>query len=153
MLKLLIMKKAFLMVGHSNWGKSETLAHLTKHNRKKKYVEISGEWFFIRRMSNDDNEEKLMTFIESAHKYNCHLIIAFCPTFQAGEKGHKMLTVLSKDFEIHPFVLMHEYSGTRVIERDEIVELEKYGKCKKYIEQGESTARSIAFKKYINSKL
>lgn len=92
------MKKAFLLVGHSNWGKSETLYQLAENNRRKKYYLISGEWFIIRRMSNDDNEESLERFIDSADKYGHHLIIAFCPTFRPGEKAHKMLKKTIRKF-------------------------------------------------------
>ena len=146
------MKKAFLLVGHSNWGKSETLYQLTDRNRRKKYFQINDEWFFVRRMSNDDNEESLEKFIKSAWKYKCHLIMAFCPTFEKG-KASALLNELSKRFEINTFVLTHKYGGNDSITSKEIKALAKYGIVEELKKKQEATQRAKAFKAFIVDNL
>jgi len=71
-------KKAFAVVGHSNWGKSYTLRALTDNTPQYRWWEIKGELFNIKRMSNDDDTEGLLEFVEgidhnvSRAKVICH---------------------------------------------------------------------------------
>jgi hypothetical protein len=51
--------KAFFVVGHKNWGKSETLTALTNGNYHIRNWDIRGESFFVRRMSDDDRPKDM----------------------------------------------------------------------------------------------
>ena len=44
--------KAFIIVGHSNWGKSRTLRQLTG-SRRRAWIEINDIWIFVSQISND----------------------------------------------------------------------------------------------------
>lgn len=74
------MKKVFIYVGHSNWGKSMALKIITGNNRHKKTVQISGYNVRVRKMSNDDHGQKLLDWVKTFPRqaYDRH-IIAFCP--------------------------------------------------------------------------
>jgi hypothetical protein len=146
------MKKVFLLIGHSNWGKSETLYHLTNKNRRKKYFKINEEWFFVRRMSNDDNELSLDKFIKSATKYKSHLIVAFCPTFEKGS-AYQLLKELAKNFEINSFVLLHKYDGSNSITKEELKSLKQFGRVEVLEERQEATLRAKGFEDFIVNNL
>ena len=71
---------AFLVVGHENWGKSKTLRAMTNDNFHKRYKEVAGTIFFIRRMSDDDRSDEYKVFVNGLdQKYNKNIILAFCP--------------------------------------------------------------------------
>ena len=57
--------KAFIMVGHSSWGKSKTLNALTSNSYSIRFINICGFNIFIKRMSNDDIFYKLFEYIKS----------------------------------------------------------------------------------------
>ncbi|WP_353164396.1 hypothetical protein [Empedobacter brevis] len=52
------MKKIFLYVGHSNFGKSFALKELTNGSSHQKSTLIDGKTFKVRKMSNDDDWKK-----------------------------------------------------------------------------------------------
>ena len=74
------MKKVFIYVGHSNWGKSMALKIITGNNSRQKTVQISGYNVRVRKMSNDDHGQKLLDWVKTFTRqvYDRHLI-AFCP--------------------------------------------------------------------------
>src|SRR5687768_10529410 len=100
---------AFLVVGHSNWGKSQTLRVLTDDDYKKRRMTIDGTQFFVRKMSNDDDRDGHPPFLDFAHALRPaskpHVIAAFCPTFGENESGHEILDTLRKRYELFFFVL------------------------------------------------
>lgn len=143
-------KKAFFVVGHSNWGKSHTLRHLTGGNVRKRRVELEGEVFYIRRMSNDDDETKLLEFVTNEiNKKGNHAIIAFCPVFEAGRQSKEILEILKKDFDLYFFVIKHEFKGDRVVTTQEIEILTQYGKYEVLNERIESSERTERLKAFI----
>lgn len=143
-------KKAFFVVGHSNWGKSFTLRKLTNDSPRIRRVTLAGNIFYIRRMSNDDHEEKLLEFVTNEiNKKGNHAIIAFCPVFEAGRKSKEVLEILKKDFDLHFFVIKHEFKGERVVTNEEIEVLRQYGECEVLNEKIESDLRAEKFTKFI----
>lgn len=148
------MNKAYLIVGHSNWGKSKTLKQLTSNSRRVRYFSISGEDFFIRRMSNDDFEKKLLKFVTDATKYKRNLIIAFCPAFDKSRESKKILDILSKDFTLFFFVLKHKFGSDLTISKNEIDVLRKYGDVSVFNKRNEEDKiRALSFEKYITKNL
>lgn len=148
------MNKAYLIVGHSNWGKSKTLKQLTSNNRRVKYVSISGENFFVRRMSNDDHEKKLLKFVTDATKYKRNLIVAFCPAFDKPRESKKILDILAKDFTLFFFVLKHKYGSDLIISENEIDVLREFGDVSVFNKRNEEAKiRALSFEKYISKNL
>lgn len=86
--------KIAFVVGHENWGKSETLRALTDRDRYQKRCLIDGVEFFIRRMSNDDKPEtdsfeKFWKSIDPKKKPN--VIGTLCPKFQDLDRATKLV--------------------------------------------------------------
>ena len=143
-------KKAFFFFFYSNWGKSCTLRKLTNNSPRIRRVTLAGNVFYIRRMSNDDHETKLLEFVTNEiNKKGNHAIIAFCPVFEAGRKSKEVLEILKKDFDLYFFVIKHEYKGSRVVANEEIEVLMQYGKCEVLNEKIESDLRAERFTKFI----
>jgi len=126
--------KAFLVVGHKNWGKSTTLKALTGGKRPRRW-EIESIVFFIRRMSNDDYPKdflKLVIKFDSDDKP--YVIAALCPTFTDEKKLpviRAILDALKRKYKLFFFVLQHKCKNPkRIITEDEIDKLERYGTVK-----------------------
>jgi GTP-binding protein EngB required for normal cell division len=119
------MKKAFILVGHSNWGKSRTLKCLTGNSRYVKKIPIAGITFFIRRMSNDDDGQSLLDFVSKIDQPN--IIMTLCPNFQENEKTIDILSTLtSNNYYLFFFVLKYKYDQSQKISQEEIEELKNY---------------------------
>lgn len=124
--------KAFLVVGHKNWGKSTTLRALTGGKRPHMW-EIDSIVFFIRRMSNDDYPTKFLKLVISFDPDDKpRVIAALCPTFD--NKKHPVraiLDALKRKYKLFFFVLQHKCKNPkRTIQDDEIDKLERYGTVK-----------------------
>lgn len=147
-------KKAFLVVGHSSWGKSFTLRQLTNDSPRVRRVELDGSVFYIRRMSNDDHETKLLNFVKN--KLNTkgnHAIIAFCPVFDAGRKSKEILDILEKDFDLYFFVIKRRFNGAEEVSDKEIEVLMQYGKCEILNDRIESGLRAERLKAFIRHNM
>ena len=122
--------KVFIIVGHSNWGKSETLAKLTSENRRLRHILLFGQNFFVRRMSNDDDAKSLFNFTERVDKiWENFLIMTLCPNFgdEMRQDTLKILNNLQKEFdEILFFILRHSFSDARIITQLEIDQLKEF---------------------------
>ncbi len=145
--------KAFLVVGHSHWGKSCTLRALT--GSLSRYVTIAGRRLHIRRMSNDDRRESFHKAVRAqSPRKHADVIIAFCPVFDGSDaKVQKTLRVLSTRYDIFAFVLLYQYKGPGVIKRFEINELRSLGEVHTFIARAESPARAAALRGYVRSVL
>jgi hypothetical protein len=74
--------KIAFVVGHKNWGKSQTLRSPTRGNYRQRLATIGDVEFFVRRMSNDDVPDsfiKKMLSVDPAHWP--FIIAALCPDF------------------------------------------------------------------------
>ncbi len=143
-------KRAFLLIGHSNWGKSETLFRLTGNSRQKRNIIISKMELHVKRSSNDDNSTKLLDFVKN--KNHLLQIIAFCPNFDNPErKSKEILEVLKvKGYQISFFVLKYKFNSQDIMITDsEIEELKNYGNCEIYNESEEAEIRAEKFKTFI----
>lgn len=120
------MKKAFILVGHSNWGKSRTLKCLTQNNIYRRNIQIGGIEFFIRRMSNADNSESLLRFVKNTEEPN--IIMTLSPNFLGNTKTIDILKELkdSKNYQLFFFVLKYKYDQSQKISQEEIEELKNY---------------------------
>lgn len=120
--------KAFIIVGHENWGKSRTLYSLTKSHHKG-WFEIHGIWFFIRRMSNDDKPKELLTYVKNTvPTTKPFIIITLCPSFKVAWKNTtKILQILESKYELFFLVIKKKYINSEEISEDEINNLKKYG--------------------------
>ncbi len=122
-------KKAFLIVGHSNRGKSWTIRSLIEGHSHKNRFTLDNHELFVRRMSNDDNEDSLLRFVKKGIRNKPgDVILTFCPRFERDETK-EILDLLKLDFELHFFVLQYQQHPKKdgVISDAEIESLKKYG--------------------------
>ncbi|MEI9918162.1 MAG: hypothetical protein WDO14_05095 [Bacteroidota bacterium] len=146
------MRKAFILIGHSNWGKSKTLKSLIGSVRVTHWT-IKGVDFFVRRISNDDDEESLINFVDKRTVNKGNIIITFCPSFDKGKQVEAILKKLKKDFSLHFFVLKHKYRSDEIIPDTEVAVLKKYGSVYVYPKDTEAAERARAFKAFIADNL
>lgn len=142
---------AFLLAGHSHWGKSRTLRSLTVE-RRPAWTRIAEVSFFIRRMSNDDWNEHYRNFITSCvEDTSSNLIVAFCPNFEIpGRYSLDTLQRISAQYRVHVFALRHQYRSNLVISDLEIQTMSRFAEVRIYDERDrEAPERAIAFRNYI----
>uniref|UniRef100_B8HQM8 Uncharacterized protein n=1 Tax=Cyanothece sp. (strain PCC 7425 / ATCC 29141) TaxID=395961 RepID=B8HQM8_CYAP4 len=149
--------KAFVLVGHKQWGKSRTLKSLTNDSRYVKKITINDQQLFIRRMSNDDEPESLMQFVRKLNTQRCtNVILTLCPNFHDSSR-HQTLSILdelSKKYELFFWILRFKYASDEMISDDEIRNLNKYGEVEVFTrEQPQSTERAEEFKAFVSNRL
>ena len=126
---------AFLIVGHSNFGKSETLWALTDYAEKRGKqppCTIAGVDFFVRRMSNDDapyqNPRSYEEFVEAIgaepERYR-NFISAFCPRFSE-KKTERFLSAFKERHDVYAMVIRQSHKGDATVSDEEIALLSKY---------------------------
>lgn len=127
-------KIVIFVVGHSDWGKASTLKALTRGDVRTKQWNIAGEWFTLKRRSNDDPlkppYETTLQFVQRADLHHS-LVLALAPSFKNEE--HQTLQILetlkSKGYEMHFFVIRQQQSklGVPAISDEEIAVLRTWG--------------------------
>jgi hypothetical protein len=152
-----IMKgKAFVLVGHENWGKSQTLKSLTDDNRYVKRINLDGRELFIRRMSNDDKPESLVRFVKNlAPQHHSYVILTLCPNFHnSSRKTISILSQLAEKYELFFWVLKFKYEANQTVSDDEIRRLEDYGEVEVFSsKQLQSIERAKEFKSFIKKRI
>jgi hypothetical protein len=142
--------KAFVVVGHSNWGKSKTLRSLTEE------IYIKGYKIKIKRMSNNEIPFKeVIDFLNKLDsKKNPVIIITLCPNFVDKSKGTiKILDLLLTKFKLYFWVLKKRYNHTQEVEDGEIDRLRKYGCVEVVTKVDESNIRAKKFRRFIENNL
>ena len=155
------MKKAFIYVGHSNWGKSFALKKITNNNNRVKSCIINGQNIFVRKMSNDDDSGKLLQFVKMIPlKWQKNFIIAYCPKHdnlvegkitKEIEEAKVILEELNKSCELYFFVQEEKYNNPQMkISPEELKYLDQIGK-QLFILNGQNPdiTRAAAFEQFI----
>lgn len=148
--------KAFVVIGHSNWGKSRTLRQLAGGSRHRAWILLKGGiWIFIKRMSNDDIPDDLLAFVRRLDpNKKVIIIIALCPDFEnSSKKTQLILDLLNKKYSIFFFVLKNKYDGDDQISETEINTLRKYGKVEVFGPKSEDTIRAQSLRRYVEDNL
>ncbi|MDH2916567.1 MAG: alpha/beta hydrolase [Gallionella sp.] len=144
--------KIAFVVGHANWGKSKTLRALTNDNYRVNRIMIGGVDFFIRRMSNDDQAEGYLNFMNDVHPaIKPNLIAALCPNFHEPEAAtFSILTDLrSKGYQLFFWVIKHQFGTADAVTENQINRLSEFGMVEVFSKQVEASARSKAFKQFV----
>ena len=145
------MKKAFIYVGHSNWGKSFALRHITDDNSYKKWAQINGIWFWVRKMSNDDQPIGLLKAVQAIPGEAVdHYIFAYCPTHEIDAVALQILGELQRSCKLFFFVQKSKYgSPNQTIAADEISRLKRIGQVEILTGNAESNVRASRFLRFI----
>lgn len=144
--------KVIFVVGHSNWGKSQTLRALTGGSHHIRKIEISGTDYFIRRMSNDDLPDSFIKRMTTIHPDVWpNILAALCPDFDDPEK--KTAAVLQalrdKGYMLFFWVLHKQYGTGELIKSAEISRLRTFGKVELTSEVAEANVRGKKFKTFV----
>jgi len=147
------MKKpiVFLVVGHANWGKSLTISALTGGRRGR--VQLLGDPFFIRRMSNDDPPvSKYRAFILRRDPTVDPLVVApYCPETNPASP---LLRAWDAGYTLSFWVLRDDYYGRWRITPAEIARLRRRGPVRIFSgSRIEASARARALRRFIDTQL
>jgi hypothetical protein len=148
--------KAFVLVGHENWGKSQTLKSFTDDSRYVKRISINGREFFIRRMSNDDKPESLVRFVKNLdQQHHSYVILTLCPNFHnSSRETINILSKLAEKYELFFWVLKFKYAANKTVSDDEIERLKDYGDVEVFpSKQPQSMERAKEFKSFIKKRI
>lgn len=137
--------QAFFVVGHSNWGKSQTLRALTLRHQVR-YWSVGHRNFFIRRMSNDDYLDRWADFVQQLDPKSVpYVIIALCPN----EDAIRVLERLKGKYDLYFWVIRHSYGDARMISSKEEQALRALGAVQVLEERHDSAGRADAFMKFV----
>lgn len=142
------------VVGHENWGKSKTLRALTNDNYQVKKKTVGEIEFFIRRMSNDDDQDGYFKFMKLLDpKYKPNLVAALCPNFERpGARTVDVLEILiKKGYTLNFWVIENQYGTENSVTGAEIKSLNSYGTVEIFSKLAESNVRAKAFEAFIKS--
>ena len=140
------------VVGHSNWGKSETLRALTSGSYRQRRITINSLELFIRRSSNDDDPETFIKLMKSIDPVRWpYVIAALCPNFDVKARKTQLVLELlqSKGYKFFFWVIKHKYGTDTAIASEEIARLRAFGKVEVVTETVEASKRAREFKNYI----
>ena len=113
-------KKAFLITGFSNWGKTSLLRLLIKDDATKQFncsvsstKNINGIPYSIQQHSNDDlNIQGLLNAItDRINAGQPNLVIAFCPTNEQKNESKKLLNLLRDNAYSIEIIFLEERWG------------------------------------------
>ena len=143
-------KKVFLLTGHRNWGKSQTLND-PNFAGKNLHIFINNIKVKIKKSSNGDNPDGVLDFIEK-NKNEPFLIIAFCCNNDPSYRVQDIINKLKNyQYNLYAFVLEHQYPHPQdVIPRSEIQTLRNDAQVYVYSQRGAvSSQRAADFKAYL----
>jgi hypothetical protein len=146
------MKKAFIVVGHASFGKTEVMKALKgRENVRKSYIYINKICYWTRTRSNDDIKEELLISLKGIGANNpCSLIIVLCPVFDKNDPRDATLILefLEKNYKLYFFILKNKFDGSAQITKEELSNLKKYG-IVEICEPNDRETRAELLKKYI----
>jgi hypothetical protein len=153
------MKKVFIYVGHSNWGKSRALKIITQNDSRKKTVQIGQYNVRVRKMSNDDYGIGLYDWVKTfPTQHYQRFIIAFCPkvtplTEDATEEQNIALDILlelQKTNILYFFVQEEQFNlPQNKITQQEINLISNFGTVHILSGQNPDTIRATEFENFI----
>jgi hypothetical protein len=149
--------KVFAVVGHKNWGKSQTLLLLTG-GKKVFHFELKGQRLDIKRMSNDDVPVGFFKWIDKLEPDVTPLVvIALCPTFLDKQKRLQLVAALrslKRRYDLFFFILHRKYARRpKEIEEKEISDLKRFGRVEVFQKVAEAKVRAGALKRFITKNI
>ena len=141
------------LVGHANWGKSETLFYLANRSRHKALINIGDNRFFIRHMSNDDYPSNYFDLLKRIEIYfRPYMIAPLCPIISDNKIENLFNQLKDKGYELFFWIMKHQYRNDNSIKQEEIDFLKQFGKTSIYSNREEANIRASIFKDYILSQ-
>ena len=153
------MKRMVFVVGHRSWGKSYTIrALLDECGTFGRRVEIAGEEFWTRMMSNDDYPEPFKSLMERVSRPS--VIAALCPVFKDLKSGNpsaidNILPALkAKGYQLYFWAMKDDFHGTQQLDPNEIKQLRRHGKVRLFVGAGlPASKRARALRQFIREEV
>lgn len=148
-------KKAFAVVGHSNWGKSRTLKALTDGTHQFRWWEINYRCFLIKRMSNDDDSDALLDYVKGLTTDDDSLIFALCPNFDDDKRRTvPILNELARQgYQLYFWVIEKAYNRDQKIVPAQLNALREYGKVQIESKKLEASSRAKELLTFIKAHI
>ena len=123
------MKNAFVVVGHEDFGKTQTMLALKGPTyRYCKIIPINGIDYWTRTRSNDDIGKEVLGALNKQKNNGRHIIIVLCPNFTDPAKYTvDILNLLQAHYKIFFFVLKKQFGRSGEVSVSEIAQLQGYG--------------------------
>jgi len=144
---------AAFIVGHEDWGKSETLYYLVGKSRHRGWISINNTNVFVRHMSNDDIPDSFIDFINKVTpQKKPNIIAALCPNFTNPEvkTEYSLNNLRNKGYRLYFWVMRYKYGSSYGITNEEIEKLKEFGGVEIYSLKTEGNKRAEAFKEYLS---
>lgn len=141
--------RAFLVVGHKNWGKSSTLHALS--GGRQRSTQVTGIDVRVKRMSNDDDDTGLAKYFKQLRPHvETRVLAAFCPHVTPPDlSGIRLLSILQPSYDLYFWVQVHSYGDGRTIAPAEIAALRGWGTVHEYRGQAQAAQRAMDLKTFI----
>ena len=104
--------KMIFVVGHANWGKSETLRHLVGDSRHRSWAIWNSLPLYVRHMSNDDVPRSFYNFLNGVDPVSKPCVVApVCPNPPNVEpKLQKTFDSLKRrGYDLYFWVMVHQF--------------------------------------------
>ena len=140
---------AFFVVGHADWGKSETLRYLVGNSRHRSWITWENFRLFVRHMSNDDQPETFYSFLNDVDPtWKPWIVLPMCPNSPTEEpRLHQSLRSLTtKGYTLIFWVLIHQFNSDAAITQAEMKPFEKIGRIIPYEERTDAMQRAAQLK-------
>jgi hypothetical protein len=155
-------KRVALVVGHEHWGKSRTLRALTDSNSHQRRITINGVEFYVRHMSNDDDPEGYIRFMNGLDpNVTRNLIAPLCPKFKKLENYNSATKVADgvlqnlhgNGYRLFFWVIEHKWADPAiVVTSQEISELRRHGTVELFtVVKAEASVRATAFRTFVSN--
>jgi hypothetical protein len=144
--------KMIFVVGHTDWGKSETLRYLVGDSRHLSRVVWESIPLYVRHMSNDDVPEVFYNFIEEADPVWKPCVVApLCPNLPEAEPRlqRTLDSLKSKGYSLYFWVMVHQFNTELTVTPQEIEWLRTHGLITLYSGKAEARERAETLKPYI----
>ena len=139
--------QAFFVVGHKNWGKSQTLKALTGAHQVRRFT-VGTRTFWIRRMSNDDRESEWLNLVRGLDPSSKpSVILTMCPTTTA----YNALRELSSRYALFFWIIQQSYGDERVVSLEQEQSLRALGTTDVLTGRVEAGERAAAFRRFIEA--
>jgi hypothetical protein len=153
-------KRVAFVVGHSHWGKSRTLRALTDGNPHQRRITINGVEFYVRHMSNDDDPQGYVHFMNGLDpNATRNLIAPLCPKFRRLKNFNNPLKVADpmlqglqgKGYQLFFWVIKHKWGNPALlVAQDEISELQGHGSVQVFTQaDAEDSLRATQFRAFV----
>jgi hypothetical protein len=153
-------KRIAFIVGHENFGKSQTIRALKEMcGSRGRRIIIKNTEFLTRDASNDDRPRPYIKYMGKTRR--TFIVATLCPKFKALRTNSPdkaidktLQSLRQRGYELFFWVIKHQWeaAGSNQVSRDEIKELGRYGTVRTLVDRNiDSKTRARRFRAFIEA--